>query len=329
MTYIDSSIACIVAREFLEGTMFITSHFGAVTKCAKLEQEQKVEYYRRFLLSSAGGLFCGLAVSLGVGFGLKTAFENGEGTEAEVGMEAGEGASKLIGAILVCKMMFKMPKWFGISNYGRIENQEYVIPNTIVPDDVLDSKEKMGFNLFWNIFREMAECGSFVAIEGFLNPRAFNTLGWSVSVGLAASFATFIIIGLSMKYSTGHVAGVTCSIIIQMLAVGLFTGAAHAFEEVHEMKYETESPLVWGEEDMDPETNNVVKVFRFFGLRGKFSAVELAVWLGSIIALTSLQVWHNVYGRSFNCFAFPRSSDCEIEMQEEQDDKIVEGTENI
>jgi len=93
-----------------------------------------------------------------------------------------------------------------------------------------------------------------------------------------------------MKYSTGLVAGVTCSIIIQMLAVGLFTGAAHAFEEVHEMKYESESPLIWGAEEMDPVTYNVVKVFGFFGLRGKFSAVEFAVWMGSIIVLTSLQV---------------------------------------
>jgi len=181
-----------------------------------------------------------------------------------------------------------------------------------------------------------------------------------VSVGLAAAFATFIAIGLSMKNSSSHIAGIACSIIIQMLAVGLLTGAAHAFEEVHEMKYEAESPFVWGTEDIDPDTNNIVKVFGFFGLRGKFTAVEFAIWMGSIITLTILQVsavsfvasyvydeldtssllqvWHNVYGRSLNCFAgafSPTSAsgggDIELEIQEEQDDQqIVKGTsENI
>jgi len=129
--------------------MFVTSHFGAVSKCEKLEQEEKAEYYKRLVLSSTAGLFCGLAISLGVGFGLKEAFENGGGADAEIGMEAGEGVSKLIGAIFVCKMMFKVPKWFGISNYGRVENEDYVVPNTLAPSDTLDSKEKLGFNLFW------------------------------------------------------------------------------------------------------------------------------------------------------------------------------------
>jgi len=326
MSYIDSSIACIVAREFLEGTMFVTSHFGAVLKSEKLEQQDKVEYYKRLTIFSAGGLLCGLAVSLGVGFGLKSAFESGRGFEAEVGMEAGEGVSKLIGAILVCKMMFKMPKWFGISNYGRVENQDYVVPNTLAPSDSLDSKEQMGFNLFWNIFREMAECGCFVAIEGFLNPKAYHSLGWSVMVGLAAAFATFVIIGLSMKYSQGNTPGIVCSIIVQMLAVGLFTGAAHAFEEVNEMKYGKETGYVWGGEDVDPEVNDVVKVFRFFGLRGKFSEVEFGVWMGSILGLTFLQVWHNVYGRSFNICATQQSGDSELEMQEGQDDQIAKET---
>jgi len=175
----------------------------------------------------------------------------------------------------------------------------------------------------------MAECGSLVAIEGFLNPKAYKTLGWSVFVGLAASFATFILIGLSIKFSSGHIAGITCSVIIQMLAVGLFTGAAHAFEEVNEQKYGSESPYIWGNEDIDTNTNNIVKVFKFFGLRGKFSAVEFSVWMGSIIVLTSLQVWHNVYGRSFNCWASAPSSDIELEMEEEQEDQIVKGNENI
>ena len=66
--------------------------------------------------------------------------------------------------------MFKMPKWFGISNYGRIENQEYVRPNdplgSVSAEMELDSKTTMAASLFWNTLRETAEAGGFTCIEG-------------------------------------------------------------------------------------------------------------------------------------------------------------------
>lgn len=100
----------------------------------------------------------------------------GEGTDAEIGIETGEGISKLIGFFFVTKMMFKIPKWFGISNYERISGEEYNKPNDPLgnskADSALESAETMTFTLYWNVFREMAEAGSFVAIEGFLSSKA-------------------------------------------------------------------------------------------------------------------------------------------------------------
>lgn len=81
-----------------------------------------------------------------------------------------------------------------------------------------------------------------------------------------------------------------------MLAVGLISGASHAFEEVHELRGHGETSLVWGDENMDKRISNTVKVFRFFGLAGKMSQVQFGVWISSIIILTYLQISHNYYG---------------------------------
>ena len=197
MTYIDSSIASIVAREFLEGTMFIFSYFGAVAKNCKMEDHERIPYYQYMTGGVLAGVFGGLMVSLGVGFGLKAAFESGMflfhghtsvflvnhlihylggGLDAEIGIETGEGISKLIGFFFVAKMMLKIPKWFGISNFERIQGEQYNRPNdplgNMDVDSVLEAKETMAFTLFWNVFREMAEVGSFVSIEAFLSAKA-------------------------------------------------------------------------------------------------------------------------------------------------------------
>jgi hypothetical protein len=82
-----------------------------------------------------------------------------------------------------------------------------------------------------------------------------------------------------------------------MLAVGLISGASHAFEEVHELRGQGETNLVWGDEDMDKNISNTVKVFRFFGLSGKMSQVQFGVWISSIIILTYFQISHNYYGK--------------------------------
>ena len=82
-----------------------------------------------------------------------------------------------------------------------------------------------------------------------------------------------------------------------MLAVGLISGASHAFEEVHELRGQGETSLVWGDEDMDKNVANTVKVFRFFGLAGKMSQVQFGVWISSIIILTYFQISHNYFGK--------------------------------
>lgn len=96
----------------------------------------------------------------------------------------------------------------------------------------------LGFVLFWQFFREMTETGCFVAIAVILSAKAMAALGESVSVGLGSAMGVFLIIFIGINYATTmkRYFGIFLSVVVEMLAVGLITGAAHAFEEVHEMR---------------------------------------------------------------------------------------------
>lgn len=298
--FISVSIAGIVAREFLEAIMFITSFFGAVSNNESMDEATRMVYYKYMATGVTSGILGGLAISLSFAFALKAVFEGGGGEDAEIGLEAGEAVSKLIGAIFVTKMMFKIPKWFGISNFGRVADQVYDKPNdpygNADPRNVLDSEKTMALNLFWNLLREMAETGCFVAIEVFLSAESKAALGDSVGVGLGCAAGFSILVAFTGTYINGKVFGVICSVIVEMLVVGLFTGSMHAFEEVHEMTYGIETPFVWGSDETTTTTNSVVKVFGFFGIRGKFTVLEFVSWLSSILVLTFFQIYHNYYG---------------------------------
>ena len=234
MVYIDSSVACIVAREFLEAALFINSYFGAVYLNDKIEASTKKQYYTYMIIALSTGITCALAISLGVGYGLRAAFESGDGMDASIGMEIGEAVSKLIGFFFVVKMMFQVPKWFGISNYEIVSDEE---DHTKVTSETLEMAPKtLAFYLFWQFFREMTETGCFVAIAVILSAEAMGSLGPSLGVGLGSAFGVFFIIFMGSSFTAKRFFGIFISLVVQMLGVGLITGSVHSWEEVNEMR---------------------------------------------------------------------------------------------
>ena len=105
--YIDAGVACIIARELLEGTMFTFSHVGTVMKNNDIDDAQKRVYYIEMGAGVVCGIIGGFLIAIGFGFGL-TSISSLE--DADIGIEMGEGLSKLLGAYFVAKMMLKIPK---------------------------------------------------------------------------------------------------------------------------------------------------------------------------------------------------------------------------
>lgn len=327
MSTVNASVACIIAREMLEGIMFVSSHSGAVYK-SQLDSSKKYEYYKYIAFGVIAGLLCGLAFSLGVGSGLSSLDED-HIENAELGMEAGEAVSKLIGFFFVTKMMFKLPQWFGISNFKA--EKKSIPQNGTWENGQSEETIEFGtpkdffFNLFWNIMRESAEAGCFVAIEVFLSSDAKETLDASVVTGV------FTAIGFSLIWMYGSMFmsikpfAILAAVIIEMLAVGLFTGSCHAFEEVHhEATGAEETPIVWEAEDS--KLDNAIDVFAFFGLKGEFTSLMFVAWIGSAFVLTYFQIHHNYYGKPLPSFKNYCGFKNEVPYTEAEpviDDKIV------
>jgi len=321
---VNASVACIIAREMLEGIMFISSHAGAVYK-SNIDKSKKMSYYMWIAYGVGAGLLCGLAISLGVGFGLSSI--NDEGLEeAEIGIEAGEGVSKLIGFYFVTKMMLKLPQWFGISNFKGEGKKILSVDSTTAEGNVANEKE-FAFSLFWNILREAAETGCFVSIEVFISQDARKTLNASVVTGVFSAVGFALIWAFGNYFMPVKNFAILSSIIIQMLAVGLFTGACHAFEEVEEMRGGEETPYVW--ESKDEETKNTVNVFAFFGLKGNFTALMIVAWVITLIGLTWLQMHHNYYGHALPNLKKIIGCAKDIKTNDNDDNKITKATEIV
>jgi len=319
MSPVNASVACIIARELLEGIMFVSSHAGAVYK-SQLNSPRKFEYYKFITGGTIIGLICGLAISLGVGFGLAGVNEE-KIEDAEVGMEAGEAVSKLIGFYFVVKMMLKLPQWFGISNFkGPVKP----IPKGQSADDEsieFGTPKDFFFNLFWNLMRESAEAGCFVSIEVFLSSNAKSTLDASIITGVFAAIGFFLLWAFGGMFISVKPFAIFAAVIIQMLAVGLFTGSVHAFEEVHHMQTGAEeTPKVWKAENS--ELKSAISVFAFFGLKGSFTALQFVAWILSAAVLTALQLYHNYYGNPIPSL----KNRCGFKLDEEEHIKVAEKT---
>ena len=84
-----------------------------------------------------------------------------------------EGASKIVAAICILQLSLKMPKFFGLyyskSQVEKLKKGELVEENQIVGL----SLRSIRFNVAWNIWREVAECGVFL-IPSFLSGEIKN-----------------------------------------------------------------------------------------------------------------------------------------------------------
>jgi high-affinity iron transporter len=141
-----------------------------------------------------------------------------------------EGVSKVIAAICVLQLSAKVPKWLGLYA-NKKENDEGVVEG-------LDTKS-IRFNVAWNLWREVAECGVFL-IPYMLGDSARSIPVSAVigtAIGLAGGFGTY---WASVNMTNTTSLAFFLANLTGWLSVGLFVGGCHEFEEVWGM-----TPYVW------------------------------------------------------------------------------------
>lgn len=290
MVVIVGAISVLIARELIEGCMFITTHVGAVMRIPSLSAEEKKKYVRTMIIGIVSGLLLGTTVSLAVGYSLKTAISDHEGVDH--GVEAGEAVSKLIGALVVSTLTLKLPKWFGLSNYKDNSKQKGI------DDAEIESPKVMAMSLFWNILRETIEAGVLSALTIVLAEDGLEYWPESVGVGIAIAVGIGGSLAIAAIYFSTKVIGLLAILISQLLAVGLYTGAAGAFEEIYGDEHDGQtSKVIWDLED----TNEGFTLggFAFMGLSSEWTELKLSVFIIFHILLASLSIWKHYYGYSY------------------------------
>lgn len=219
----DFAVTTIFAREVLEAALIIgefrTIIFRAGDKLREGEQERLLRgiWQATIIASILAVIICAaVAIPLAV---LSKDFDTKTSTIIE-------GVSKLVAAICILQLSLKLPQWLGIYKSRKIHITDSA-------DDFDLSLNSIRFNVAWNIWREVAECGVFL-IPFFLNGEAALAIPLSAVVGVVVGFLA----GWGIYYANNRMedkrsVAIFSAGIMLLLATGLFTSGCHKFEMVY------------------------------------------------------------------------------------------------
>jgi high-affinity iron transporter len=153
------AIATIFAREVLEGCVIIGQYRTVIHKSDQMDDERKKASLRAVTLSATLAAVVAIAVVIAVAIPL--AIVSGELDERVV--QIIEGISKVVAAICILQLSVKLPVWLGLYKKVSILPWKKYDPAKEKQKNVdnLTLKE-IRFNVAWNIWREVAECGIFL-----------------------------------------------------------------------------------------------------------------------------------------------------------------------
>lgn len=134
-----------------------------------------------------------------------------------------EGVSKVVAAIAIVMLSLKIPKWLGFyKNKKKGKVQEGF--------DL--SIKSVRFNVAWNIWREIAECGVFL-LPSFLKGDNLKAIPLSAFVGIVVGLAVgFLIYWANKAIKRKMPLAIFITLLLVFLSTGLFVGGCHEFEEV-------------------------------------------------------------------------------------------------
>jgi hypothetical protein len=125
-----------------------------------------------------------------------------------------EGVSKLVAAVCVLQLSLKIPKFLGV--YPSKKGEDGLTVGLSI--------KSIKFNVAWNIWREVAECGAFL-LPFFLTGEGAKAIPLSGIVGIAVGGLMGIIIYYANKQLKSKTwLAVFMAALLLFLSVGLFVG---------------------------------------------------------------------------------------------------------
>eukprot|EP00978_Attheya_sp_CCMP212_P010842 scaffold26338_cov49-Attheya_sp.AAC.11 len=311
MSLFYEPMATIFAREFFEAAIIIGQYRTVLLRSPEWQEEQKQKEGLKAINQAAlAASVVAVIVTLCVLIPLLILGNELDKRTAEVI----EGVSKVIAAIAILQISVLVPKLLGV----------YVTKKS--NDDGVElglTMRSIRFNVFWNIWREVAEIGIFLIPILLGDGASASTIPLSALVGIiiAAALGSLIYYG-NQKLEDKKVLAFFMATVLVFLSVGLFVGGCHEFEEVW-----GETRKVWKiENNFWSHKELPMVVLKPFGYSASRTVLQMCcfwLWLGLCAAM---HLWF--YLRSEKILA-TRQSEKELtssSSDEEMADNDIEET---
>jgi high-affinity iron transporter len=217
---IDVAIMTIFAREMLEGTVIVGQYRTVIQRSPEWEDPERQKQGLK-AVNMAALLACILALVTIAIVAIPLALLS-KNLDPRV-VEFIEGLSKLVAAVCVLQLSLKIPKFLGV--YPSKKGEDGLTVGL--------SLKSIRFNVAWNIWREVAECGAFL-LPFFLTGEGAKAIPLSGLIGIAVGGLMGALIYVANKQLKNKVwLAVFMAALLLFLSVGLFVGGAHEFEEIY------------------------------------------------------------------------------------------------
>uniref|UniRef100_A0A7S2A6Q8 Iron permease FTR1 n=2 Tax=Trieres chinensis TaxID=1514140 RepID=A0A7S2A6Q8_TRICV len=214
----DFAIMTICAREVLEGAIIVGQYRTVLHKSDNWEGDKLKEGLQCITRSALYATALAVVVILAVAIPLGVTTQNLDEKVADII----EGVSKVVAAICILQLSWKIPKWLGLYKSKKEITGDAVVGLTL---------RSIRFNVMWNIWREVAEVGVFL-IPFFLGGKAIAVpLSALAGCVLSAVLGAGIYVA-NQRMTRKWILAFFMSALTGMLSVGLFVGGCHEFEEV-------------------------------------------------------------------------------------------------
>jgi high-affinity iron transporter len=283
MSVFNSAICTIFARESLEGSV-IVGQFRTAIHHSYVPTENgptKEQLLRATYVWAAIATLVALVVVLIVAIPLAVLSNDFDEKTSQII----EGVSKVVAAICVLQLTLKVPKWFGFYKSKKAGK---------VTDSFDLTLQSVRFNIAWNVWREVAECGVFL-LPSFLSGDNLKAIPVSAIVGILVGLG----LGSVIYYGNQRFKNklyLTCfmTLLLVFLSTGLFVGGVHEFEEVvGETRGETKE--VWAiRNDFWSSKKLPMAILKPFGYSSSRTVLQMCtfwLWLALSAVLHYFMFW--------------------------------------
>eukprot|EP00429_Kryptoperidinium_foliaceum_P010985 CAMPEP_0176003346 /NCGR_PEP_ID=MMETSP0120_2-20121206/1126_1 /TAXON_ID=160619 /ORGANISM="Kryptoperidinium foliaceum, Strain CCMP 1326" /LENGTH=342 /DNA_ID=CAMNT_0017335985 /DNA_START=227 /DNA_END=1256 /DNA_ORIENTATION=- len=272
---LDFAVITIFAREVLEGGSS-SVNIGQLSQWDENSDMSQREALRTVTLAAISAAAFAVVVCAAVAIPLAVLSKDFNDKTAIII----EGVSKVVAAVCILGLSLKMPKFFGLYYSKNKVLKARKGGSDLEEDDHSHglTKKSIRFNVAWNIWREVAECGVFL-IPFFLTGDGIKAIPLSAVVGCITGGV--ICVGIYMANqrmkSTVGLTIFTVGLLL-ILSTGLFSGGLHKFEMAYGY-----TPIVWQLNgdfwSVDRLPMTIFKPFGYSDTRTVLQMVSFWAWL--------------------------------------------------